>query len=111
MHHSYTHSHLFDLNHSCTDQSRGVRGYGGTSTGLYGGSLPDCTEAATLMKDLDKLVERRSFLMMWTMADALLLRSSAPYWSRFLHSQPDNATCRDNRHTLIYMLMKFIILG
>jgi len=72
MHHPYTHSHLIDLDHSCTDSSLGVGGYGGTSTGMCFGTLPNCKTAATVLKDLEKLVEIRSFLIMWDKHAALL---------------------------------------
>jgi len=63
MHHSYTHSQLFDLDHSYTDPSRGVGGHRGTSTRLYGGTLTRTYGAATLMKDLEKVIGSRFFLI------------------------------------------------
>jgi len=73
MHHSYTLSQLFDLHHYCTEPSRGegeprrnlyqtVRWH---PTRLYG--------AATLMNDLEKVVESRSFFIIWDKTPALLL--------------------------------------
>jgi len=92
MHHSYTHSHLFDLDHSCTDVP-GRRGYGGPSTRLYNGTLQNCTAATTLMKDLEKLVESRFFLIIWNIPPALLLV--------FLN--------QNNRHTTLKCAEEFVL--
>jgi len=60
MHHSYTHSHLFRLRLLHGPVSGRSVCYGGTATRLYGDTLPNCTAAATLIKDLETLVESRS---------------------------------------------------
>jgi len=69
--HSCTH---FDLDHSCSilHKSRDTvtwssfrEGDGGTTTKLYGGTLPNRTVATTLKMAAKNLVESRSFLIMW----------------------------------------------
>jgi len=69
--HSFPTLGLRPLLHGPVPGRRG--GHGETSTRLYGDTLPDCMGAATLMKDLEKVVESRSFLIIWDKPPALLL--------------------------------------